>query len=113
MKRDQPEADWLAWALQFVFGMLVGGVVAWGIAMGGRYSRGWTHAESLPVWVAGLMLLGGGAAACWGDRMWMGRSDWCDRKPKHTAFSLGLARMALGSGCGLAVAAVGWRLTAG
>jgi hypothetical protein len=69
--------------------------------------------ESLPVFVIGMLLMGGGAAAWWGDRLWMGRSNWCDRMPKHTAFSMGLARVALVSGCGLAVAAVGWRLTAG
>jgi hypothetical protein len=71
MEEPAEKADWLAFGLQFIFGLLVGCVV--GIASIRRRRHGiWLQDELILPYLAGAALIGAGLGALLGDRLWMG-----------------------------------------
>lgn len=66
-------ADWLAWCLQFVFGLIVGTIF-------GTYSNSWLRPSlfglgTVPsTYFVGAALIGAGLASFYGDRLWIGLS---------------------------------------
>lgn len=68
-------ADWLAWILQFIVGLVVGAIVGLVIISRGRYSRGiWLDPEQVSTFIFGAALVGAGLASYYGDRLWLGSS---------------------------------------
>jgi hypothetical protein len=67
-------ADWLAWTLQFLLGLVVGAAVGIAIILriGVGYSMG---AGVLATYVCGAALIGGALASYYGDRLWLGQSS--------------------------------------
>lgn len=69
-------ADWLAWSLQFVLGLVVGGMVGLGLISRGRRGSGWWLREDLLLWfVLGTALMGAALASWYGDRLWLSSSS--------------------------------------
>ncbi len=66
-------ANWLAWALQFAFGAIVGLVLGFG-ALHRRYAAVWLDREQVPGFLFGFSLLLAGLASLYGDQLWMGES---------------------------------------
>ena len=68
-------ADWLAWALQFIAGLLVGLLFGLAILGSRRGSRSyWLEQEFVPLFLAGSAFVGAGLASWHGDRLWLRRS---------------------------------------
>jgi hypothetical protein len=69
-------ADWLAWSLQFIFGLIVGTFFGFGIiAKSHRRGGGWWLAsEQVSIFLSGAALIGAGLASYYGDRLWLGSS---------------------------------------
>ena len=72
MKRS---ADWLAWSLQLIVGLAVGGVIGLRVISRGRYNPGFSLAtEHVPLFLWGAAMVGGGLASYFGDKLWIGDS---------------------------------------
>jgi hypothetical protein len=71
MKR---QADWFAWSLQFIFGLIVGVCLGFGVIGKRRRSDGWLNSEQIPIFILGAALIGAGLASFYGDRLWLGSS---------------------------------------
>jgi hypothetical protein len=66
-------ADWLAWVLQFILGLIVGCVL--GAVLISRRRHGfWMTSEAIPAYLLGAALLGAALASYYGDRLWLGSS---------------------------------------
>ena len=66
-------ANWLAWTLQGICGLVVGAVAGLVLISRGRAGL-WVPPELIPQFVLGTGLVGAGLAARYGDRLWMGDS---------------------------------------
>ena len=66
-------ADWLAWALQFILGLIVGLILAVALISRRRHSF-WMAPEAIPAYFLGAALLGAALASYYGDRLWLGSS---------------------------------------
>jgi hypothetical protein len=71
MKR---QADWFAWSLQFILGLIVGVFLGFCILGKRRGSDGWLNLEQMPIFILGAALIGAGLASFHGDRLWLGSS---------------------------------------
>jgi len=75
MKRG---ADWLAWSLQLIVGLAVGGFIGLRIITdNGRYSHApclWLENAHVPMFLCGAAMIGGGLASYFGDTLWIGQS---------------------------------------
>lgn len=73
MKRS---ADWLAWSLQFIAGLIVGALFGDGInSQPRKYGGGsWLASEQGSTFIWGAALIGAGLASFYGDRLWWGYS---------------------------------------
>ena len=69
-----PRADWFAWALHFLGGLIAGSFFSFLFLRGGRRSIPIITSEAFPVFLIGLALLGAGLASRYGDRLWVGDS---------------------------------------
>jgi hypothetical protein len=70
----KPSADWLAWTLQFLLGLVVGAIVGIGIIL--RIGLGYSMQSGiLTTYVCGAALVGGALASYYGDRLWLGHSS--------------------------------------
>ena len=71
MKRG---ADWLAWSLQFVVGLVVGAFIGLAIISRSRSFGGglWLVSEQVSTFICGMALIGGGLASFFGDQLWVG-----------------------------------------
>lgn len=71
----KPGADWMAWTLQFVAGLLAGLLLGLAILGSRRDSSSyWLDPDQVPAFLAGLALVGAGLASWHGDRLWLARS---------------------------------------
>lgn len=66
-------ADWLAWALQFILGLIVGLIFGAVLILRQRHSF-WMAAEAILAYFLGAALLGAALASYYGDRLWLGSS---------------------------------------
>jgi hypothetical protein len=73
MKRG---ADWFAWSLQFIVGLVIGAFI--GVAtiarrrtLGGGW---WLASDQVSTFIWGAALIGAGLASFYGDRLWLGSS---------------------------------------
>ncbi len=66
-------ADWLAWSLQFILGLIVG-VVVGAVLISRRHQGFWMASEFIPVYLLGTALIGAALASYYGDRLWLGSS---------------------------------------
>ncbi len=66
-------ADWLAWALQFILGLIVGLIFGAVLILRRRHSF-WMAAEAIPFHLMGAALIGAALASYYGDRLWLGSS---------------------------------------
>lgn len=83
---ERPPADWLAWALHFVFGLIVG--AAGGLYVVARLLRGSVLDHEGCVWaVVGASLLTAAAGSHWGDRLWHRPSVWSGDEPPRSLVS--------------------------
>ena len=78
MKRG---ADWIAWSLQLIVGLAVGGFIGLQVIIKSddRHlslwdSGFWLATEHVPLFLWGAAFIGGGLASYLGDRLWMGSS---------------------------------------
>ena len=67
-------ADWLAWSLHFIAGLIIGAILGLYITR-----RGWRLATTTPpqhllMLVTGAAFIGAGLASYYGDRLWVGSS---------------------------------------
>jgi hypothetical protein len=69
MKR---QGNWLAWSLQFIVGLVIGGFVGLRILLRRGIPMFWLSPNLVPYFLAGASLLGGGIASHYGDRLWLG-----------------------------------------
>src|SRR4051794_38298407 len=67
-------ADWLAWSMQFVAGLVVGSFVGLLFHPGGAHSIPLLKSETWPEFMLGVALLGAGLGSYYGDVMWIGSS---------------------------------------
>lgn len=68
-------ADWLAWFLQFIAGLVAGALVSVAIISRRRFGGGWWLAsQQVPTFIWGTALIGAGLASFYGDRLWLGSS---------------------------------------
>jgi hypothetical protein len=72
-------ADWLAWMLQFAFGLIVGVLAGCALLMTGRYRHyhgyyTWSAPGFIPLLLAGTGLIGAALASYYGDRLWLASS---------------------------------------
>jgi len=70
---EKTPADWLAWALQFLLGLVAGVIVAAIIVMRTRVGFS-MQAGALVAFFCGGALVGGALASYHGDRLWLGHS---------------------------------------
>lgn len=66
-------ADWLAWTLQFLLGLVAGVIVGAGIILRSRVGFS-MQAGILAAYLCGAALIGGALASYYGDRLWLGHS---------------------------------------
>ncbi|CAN5870744.1 hypothetical protein BH11VER1_BH11VER1_35890 [soil metagenome] len=73
MKRG---ADWLAWSLQFIAGLVIGALLGCAIISKSRRFGGgwWLASEHVSTFIWGAALVGAGLASFYGDRLWLGSS---------------------------------------
>jgi len=71
---NNPKADWLAWFLQLIFGIVVGIVLGFYLA---QVRRGgwWLKNDVVYDFTIGAGLITGAIASQYGDRLWMGDSN--------------------------------------
>ena len=93
-----PRADWFAWALHFLGGLVAGSLSSFLFLRGGRRSIPLITSEAFPVFLIGLALLGAGLASRYGDRLWIGDSYRVipPDEPRQSAVS---CRTSFGSVC--------------
>lgn len=76
MNSSEQKADWLAWALQFIFGLFVGFCGGFYLlARGGRTGRSSRMLVKEPYilfFLLGAALVTAGIASYYGDRFWLG-----------------------------------------
>lgn len=77
----QRGADWLAWSLQLLLGLLVGA------SIGALAAERLLAREALPIFLAGSSLLGGGIHSYLGDRVWFPRSIYDSEPPAQSKAS--------------------------
>lgn len=66
-------ADWLAWALQFILGLIVG-LVLGAVLISRRRHGFWMASEAISTYLLGTALIGAALASYHGDRLWLGSS---------------------------------------
>lgn len=96
------QADWLAWSLQYLLGLLVGAIVcAAGAAR--RQSNTWLPADIFLPFVIGGALIGAGLASLLGDRLWTGSINKVipPDAPSHSLLSKALSFLSMGAGAAL------------
>jgi predicted membrane protein len=83
-------ADWLAWSLQFLFGLVVGALFSLLFIRGGRRSIPLIAGETSPTFILGAALIGAALASHYGDQLWLGDSYRVipPDKPRHSPASL-------------------------
>lgn len=69
---NRPEADWIAWTLQLIFGFVIGVIIAF--AAMPRHSPLWFDAHGFFLFLAGGGLIGAALGSHYGDRLWSGIS---------------------------------------
>lgn len=67
-------ADWLAWSLQFIAGLVVGAALALYLIRRGWYVGTNAASQHILMLVTGAALIGAGSASYLGDRLWFGSS---------------------------------------
>ena len=79
-KPSEPRTDWLAWSLQFVLGLFVGGIAS--SVIGPRMIRlHFIGLEEMHLVIAGIALFGGAIASYRGDDTWVTRSALDPERP--------------------------------
>ncbi len=106
--KDSDRADWLSWAMQFVAGFIVGGIV--GLIFIPRRGRSPEPIapEAIPPLLLGAALIGAAIASTFGDRLWLGsvyRAMPPDA-PRHSALSRGVSFVIGAVGIGFLVQAL-------
>jgi TRAP-type C4-dicarboxylate transport system permease small subunit len=66
-------ADWLAWALQFILGLIVG-LILGAELISSRHHSFWMASEAVPAHLLGAALIVAALASYYGDRLWLGSS---------------------------------------
>jgi hypothetical protein len=91
-------ADWLAWSLQCLLGLVVGALFSVIFIGGGRRSIPLIAREHSPTFILGTALIGAALASHYGDQLWLGDSYRVipPDKPRHSLASL---RASLTVGC--------------
>jgi hypothetical protein len=67
-------ADWLAWGMHFVLGLIGGAACSVFFIRGGRRSIPLIARDAAPTFVIGAALIGAGVASLRGDQLWLGDS---------------------------------------
>lgn len=67
-------ADWLAWFLQFFFGLVAGALCSGVFIRGGYRSIPLIARETSPTFILGAALIGASLASRYGDVLWVGDS---------------------------------------
>jgi len=108
MQEPSNKADWLAIVLQFVFGLLAGGLI--GLAMVKRRYRyePWLREDLLWPYLIGCALFTAGLCAKFGDRLWLSDSYRMIRPegPGHSRGSLWLPYGAMLIGAALVISSL-------
>jgi hypothetical protein len=88
-------ADWLAWSLQFLLGLVVGGVLSVIFIRGGRRSIPLIAREDAPLFMLGAAFIGAALASHYGDALWLGNSYRVSPpdKPRHSLASVWASRV--------------------
>lgn len=82
-----PKADWIAWGLHLIFGVIVGFAVGWWLAS--RLSRAGLFADGgLVSAVVGISFIVAAFASHHGDRLWMKASVYSVVEPPRSKASL-------------------------
>jgi hypothetical protein len=106
------QANWLSWSLQFIIGLVVGGLGGLWLLMRRGYSMFWLSPNLVPHFIAGASLLGGGLASYYGDRLWLDDYIIPQEPPEQSDLSKNLSLLAGCAGVGLMLFAVlryfGW-----
>ena len=105
-------ADWFAWALHFLGGLVAGSLASFLFLRSGHRRIPLIGNEAFPVFLIGLALLGAGLASRFGDRLWAGDS-YRVIPPDEPRQSVGSRRASLiaGSiGAVLVLIALAWSL---
>jgi len=103
MEEPSENADWLAFGLQFIFGVAVGCFL--GLVVIVRRHHGiWLHEELIFLFLAGTGLIGAGLGSLRGDRLWIGSSYRviAPDAPTHSRTSRAVAVCAMVLGAALA-----------
>jgi len=70
------QADWVAWTLHFILGLVVGGLFGLFFIYGGSSRRRprplWLSADLHLPWLVGTALIGAALASLHGDKLWIG-----------------------------------------
>jgi hypothetical protein len=98
MEKNRP-ADWLAWSLQYLLGLIVGAVI--GVASTGRrHTLSLLAPDLLFPAMGGAALLVAGLASLLGDQLWMGSLNKVipQDAPSHSPLSKALSFLSMGVG---------------
>lgn len=96
------QADWLAWSLQYLAGLIVGAVI--GVASTGRrHNLSLLAPDLLFPAMGGAALIGAGLASLLGDRLWIGSSYKFipPDAPRHSLLSRMLSFLSMRAGAAL------------
>lgn len=106
----KPQADWLAWILHYLFGLVVGALAGlWLAAPGLRGSHWhWLAFEHYPLFLSGAALIGGCLGSLYGERLWTGLNYHVIPPDgiEHSALSRLLSIASGATGAGLVLLAV-------
>lgn len=89
----QNRADWVAWSMQFIAGIVVGSVLGISMISGrrGLLGRGWWDSPVIgTMFVVGASLTTAGLASFYGDSLWLGSSHQSyitGESPRHSPWS--------------------------
>lgn len=106
----KPGADWLAWILHFLFGLVVGVVAGWCLANPGLrgYDLRWLEWEHYPAFLSGCALIAACLGSLYGERLWTGLNYRVIPPDgiEHSHLSQGLSIASGVAGAGLVLLAV-------
>jgi hypothetical protein len=102
---EAPKADWLAWSLHLIFGLVVGAGCGFYLALE-WLPADFARAGQVVAFAAGVALVTGGAASHWGDALWMGRSLFGPAEHPRDATSAAVSMVIGAIGAALAVGAL-------
>jgi hypothetical protein len=101
----KPQADWMAWVMHGIVGLMVGGLIGFWV---GYRSRMWLHDDVIWPLPLGTALIGPGLGSRYGDRLWLVDSYRVipPNEPVQSPWSAWISWWLIASGCATVIVAL-------